>query len=117
MTKKELALREFRTKLFDEIQIYFKENFPNVKLVVKQVNLDQRIRVSSLSDPWLREFKKHNLCFRVLISKSNSPFINKTLYLFLKSIFAIMAEQQLEEDVKNLEVVKMYFPLINIMMI
>jgi hypothetical protein len=70
-----------------------------------------------LKDPWLREFKKHGLCFRVLISKSNSPFISRVLHSFLKNVFDLMAEQKIDERIKNLEDVKNYFKLIHIMMI
>lgn len=112
--------KEFRKALFDDVENYFKEKFPDFRFIVKRTNLEERVRVTVFkkdNQPWTFDLRKHNLVFRIQQSKSNTPYINIKIFNFLKSLYYIINTQQIEEKIENNELVKSYFPLVDIYLI
>lgn len=126
LTKKELLelkkIKEtsFRKKLFDDIKKHFKEKDPAFRFIVKQKNLQERIKITQFkkeTHPWINDLKTHELSFRVLIQKNNVPFVNVKIFAFLNKVYDIMKSEKIQESPNNNELVKSYFPLIEMYLI
>lgn len=126
MTKKELLEikkineKEFRQTLFDDVETYFKEKYPDFRFVVKRTNLDERVRVTVFkkdNQPWAFDLRKHPMVFRVMQNKTNTPYINIKILNFLKSLYYIINTQKIEEKIENNELIKSYFPIVDIHLI
>lgn len=123
--KKNLALikkneKEFRQALFNDVEVYFKERFPDFRFIVKRTNLEERVRLTIFkkdNNPWAFDLRKHQLVFRVQQNKSKTPYINIKIFNFLKSLYYIINTQQIEEKIENNKLVKSYFPLVDIYLI
>lgn len=110
----------FRKNLFDDVQKHFKEKYIDFRFVVKRTNLDERVKLTKFkkeTHPWINDLKNHDLSFRILIQKNNIPFINVKIFSFLNKIYDIMKSENIEEDINNSELVKSYFPLVEIYMV
>lgn len=113
MSKKDDVFN-FRMQVFDLVKEHFLEKDPSFKFVVKHSGLEKRIRLSSIKSDLTPFLRKHSLCFRVLIGKSKSPFIQSDVLNFIQHLFKILKEQKIEEHINNLEIVKFYFKLVEI---
>lgn len=110
----------FRKKLFDDVENHFKAKYTDFRFVVKRTNLDERVRLTKFKKdtlPWINDLKNHNVSFRILIQKNNVPFVNVKIFSFLNKIYDIMNSENIEEDINNNELVKSYFPLVEIYML
>lgn len=115
MSKKQEEIN-FINNVLDEVKIYFTQEKPEVRLVVKNTNLIERFFISSdASNPlWMKILKKHDLSFRVLINKQRKPFVSIHVYNFIKTLFNLIGHNKLSNDI---ETVKKYFSVIEILII
>jgi hypothetical protein len=113
MSKKDDVFN-FRMQVFDLVKEHFLEKDPSFKFIIKHSGLEKRIRLKSIKSDLTPFLKKHSLCFRVLINKSKSPCIHSDVFTFIQTLFNILKEQNIEEHINNLEIVKSYLKLVEI---